>query len=449
VRPSRSAAASVALAAALAACPGKGSDVVIGVVGPLSGPLSFVGEAQRRGAQIAADEINDRGGIGGRKVRLSVRDSSDRSRLVGLLRDLVAREHAVALVGPEVTTPVLGRSSPAARAGVAVLLPYAPLGDLTRTPGVFRLTPSDETQAAVLARWLVSDRRIRAVALAVSSDETGRGAAALLSGAIERAGGRVVATREFATNAPDQTPLAAQLARSGAGALVIWGNPADAARVVLAVRRTSWRPQLAGSIGLFVADFRSLAGEASDNTVFPLPFRRDWFSLRVAAWFLAYHQRFGIVTLPRQRTLIPDLPVLAMAAYDAVKIVAEAAGRVGTSPRKITSAIASGREFAGIGATYSFSQTDREAFAEGDLWAARFYNFAVVYDVDRRADRDEQIAFYKIQVSAFYVPPEFLRTAKGLELQQRVLEDVLTNPEQVEFFRPYSPPRPPPGPIAA
>jgi len=78
---------------------------------------------------------------------------------------------------------------------------------------------------------------------------------------------------------------------------------------------------------------------------------------------------------------------------------------------------------------------------------ARFYNFALLYDIDRRAKRDEQIAFYKIQVSALYLPPEFFNTDNGAELQQRVLEDVLTNPEKVEFFKAYRAPRAAPGPI--
>src|SRR5207237_9025049 len=101
----------------------------------------------------------------------------------------------------------------------------------------------------------------------------------------------------------------------------------------------------------------------------------------------------------------------------------------------------------GIGTSYTFTATDHDAFSRGELWMARFYNFAVLYDIDRRANRNEQIAFYKIQVSAIYVPPEFFRTDKGEQLQQRVLEDVLTNPETVEFFKAYRAPRRAPGPI--
>jgi branched-chain amino acid transport system substrate-binding protein len=434
----------------VAACTGGGGDIVIGVVGPLSGPNAFVGLAQQRGAELAAEEINDDGGIGGRKIRLAIRDDADFSRITSILRDLTLREKAVAIVGPETATPVLSASSPTSRARVPVLLPYAASGDLRPRTGrapVFRLVPNSADQAATLAQWLAGERRLRSIALAVANNEDGRAAAAALKSAVAAASGRIAAAREFNPGEVDQTPLAQALRRSGADALVVWGPPADAARVALAVRRIGWKVQIAGPSGLFVSDYRSLAGVSSDGTALTLPFRRDWFTARVAAFFLRYETKFGIVTLPRQRTLIPDLPVIAMASYDAVKLAAEAAKRGGTSAPKVAAALERMKDVRGLGTTYSFSSTDHEAFSRDDLWMARFYNFALVYDIDRRADRAEQIAFYKIQVSAIYLPAEFFRTDKGSELQQRILEDVLTNPEKVEFFKAYRAPRAAPGPI--
>ena len=440
----------VALLGSLASCTGGGGDIVIGVVGPLSGPNAFVGQAQQRGAELAADEINDDGGIGGRKVRLAVRDDADFSRITSILRDLTLREKAIAIIGPETPTPVLSASSPTSRARVPVLLPYASSGDIRPRAGrarVFRLVPSTTDQAASLARWLAGERRLRSIALATAANEDGRAAATALKAAVPAAGGRIAAAREFVPGEVDQTQLAQALRRSGADALIVWGPPADAARVANAVRRIGWNVQLAGPAGLFVSDFRSLAGASSDSTAITLPFRRDWFTSRVAAFFLRYETRFGIVTLPRQRTLIPDLPVIAMASYDAVKLAAEAAKRGGASGPKVASALEKMKDVRGLGTTYTFSSTDHEAFARDDLWMARFYNFALIYDIDKRADRAEQVAFYKIQVSAIYLPPEFFRTDKGSELQQRILEDVLTNPEKVEFFKAYRAPRAAPGPI--
>ena len=436
--------------APLAACTGSSGEIVVGVVGPLSGPLAFVGTAQQRGAEIAAQEINNNGGVHGRKIRLVERDDADFSQVTAILRDLTLRERAVAIVGPETATPVVAATSPAARARVPVLLPYAAFGDVRPRSGrgpVFRLVPSAADEAVRLAGWLVGERKLRSIALATSADEDGRGAAAVLKSAIGAAGGSVAAAREFTPGDLDETQLAQALRRSGARALVVWGPPADAARVTTAVRRINWAVQIAGPVGLFVSDYRSLAGTASDDSAITLPFRRDWFSSRVAGFFLKYQTKFGIVTIPKQRTLIPDLPVIAMASYDAVKLVAQAAGSAGASGPKVAQALERMKNVQGIGTSYTFSATDHEAFSKADLWMARFYNFAVLYDIDARANRNEQIAFYKIQVSAIYVPEEFLHTDKGEQLQQRVLEDVLTNPEKVEFFKAYRAPRPAPGPI--
>ena len=439
-----------ALLAPLAACTGGKGEIVIGVIGPLSGPNAFAGQAQMRGAQMAADEINDDGGVRGRKIKLSIQDDAEFARITGILRDLTLRQKAVAIVGPETSTPVLSASSPTSRARVPVLLPYADLGDVRPRTGrgpVFRLVPSAADQASWLSEWLVRTRRLGSIALATSADESGRGASDLLKKEIPAAGGRIVASREFNPGDVDQTPLAQALKRSGASSLVVWGPPADAARVTQAVRRVGWRVQIAGPAALFVSDYRSLAGTASDGTAISFPFRRDWFSLRVGSFFLKYQSKFGLVTLPKQRTLIPDLPIIAMASYDAVKLVAEAVKRGGASGPKVTAALEGFKKQEGLATSYTFGPTDHEAFARSDLWMARFYNFATLYDIDPRADRDEQIAFYKIQVSAIYLPPEYFDTDKGSELQQRVLEDVLTNPEKVEFFKAYRAPRPAPGPI--
>lgn len=450
VRPARPVAILAVLAlAATASCSGQKGDIVIGVVGPLSGPLSFIGEAQKRGAEIAAEEINDAGGVNGRNVRLVVRDDSRFSRIVSILRELTTRERAAAIVGPETATPVLGRNNPAARAGVPVLLPYAPHGEVSppAAPNVFRLAPSDADQAGVLAGWLLRERKLRSVAIAHSADTSGRLAARLAARAVRRAGGRVAGTTGFPPGDVEQIAAARRLRRTGARALIVWGTPLDSARLVKAVRRIGWRPQVAGPLSLFVSEYRSSAGTDSDNTAFVLPFRRDWFSARVAAWFLRYHGKFGLVTLPQQRTLIPDLPILAMSAYDAVLMAATAAGLGGGNARRAVEALEGMGDFEGVATTYTFGPRDHEAYAPKDLWMARFLNFAVIYDVDRRASRKEQIAFYKIQVSAAYVPDAFFRTDAGAKLQERILEDVLTNPEDVDFFRPYRPPRSPPGPI--
>ncbi|TIP76518.1 MAG: branched-chain amino acid ABC transporter substrate-binding protein, partial [Mesorhizobium sp.] len=49
-------------------------DIPLAVAGPMTGDSAVYGEEMRRGAQLATDDINARGGIGGCKIALMVLD---------------------------------------------------------------------------------------------------------------------------------------------------------------------------------------------------------------------------------------------------------------------------------------------------------------------------------------------------------------------------------------
>jgi branched-chain amino acid transport system substrate-binding protein len=74
--------------------------IKLGFAGALSGPASFVGVEIKRGAEIAIDEINAKGGIKGRKVVLISRDDEHNPvKTVAQYRELVEREKVVGLLG--------------------------------------------------------------------------------------------------------------------------------------------------------------------------------------------------------------------------------------------------------------------------------------------------------------------------------------------------------------
>ena len=51
------------------------TEIVIGTILDLSGPIAAFGKQSRNGMQLRVDEINEQGGINGRKVKLLVEDA--------------------------------------------------------------------------------------------------------------------------------------------------------------------------------------------------------------------------------------------------------------------------------------------------------------------------------------------------------------------------------------
>jgi branched-chain amino acid transport system substrate-binding protein len=96
-------AASLALAAGLSHAQSQGvskSEVVIGTIQDLSGPLAGFGKQIRLGMMLRIDEINEQGGVNGRKLKLLVEDHGyDPKKAVLAAQKLVNQDKIFAMVG--------------------------------------------------------------------------------------------------------------------------------------------------------------------------------------------------------------------------------------------------------------------------------------------------------------------------------------------------------------
>jgi branched-chain amino acid transport system substrate-binding protein len=430
-----------ALLLVLVACGTSAPDHVrIGLVAPLSGPRAAIGEQLVHGAQMAVDRLNDHGGLLGEDVELVVTDGADLVDVPRRLADLAEHARVSAVIGPEAPGVLVGPRSPLTRREVPALLPSAFAGDLEGASTVVaRTVPSALAQTERLARWLVEQRDAQRLAVLVADPVEGAGARAAIEEGAAAAGLALDAVVEVDATGP-LTPAVQALRRRSpdADAVLLWGWPDATARATLAVRELGWDVQVVVGSSAFVGEYRALAGEASEGVVFPFPFREEWFGPELTSWMLRYHARHGLGALPELETLVLDVPVVAMAAYDAVGTVAAAVEETGSrEPAEVGAALADARH---DGLLRTYDLTDREAWRTEDLHLARFHELGVIYDVDPELDLGAQRTFWELQVSA-----EFLRDlapeGRARDLVDRVLgEHDGPAPE-------YRPPAPPPGPV--
>ncbi|MBW3577699.1 MAG: ABC transporter substrate-binding protein [Actinobacteria bacterium] len=431
------------LASALVACTGGPPEHVrIGVVAPLGGPRAYLGHEVRAGAEQAIGDLNDSGGLLGAPVELITVDDSDLVALPGQLAALAERERVSAVIGPEVPGVLLGPRNPLARRSVPALLVTAFGGDLAQADTtVVRTVPSAHAQTAALGRWLTDVRRVHDVAILIADPVEGTLVREAVVAGLDGVGARVAAVDEVAADSPDLGPAVARLRRRApdARAVLLWAPPPAAARATRAIRDQGWDVQLAVPISAFVGEYRTLAGEASEGVVLPLPFREDWFGPRLQEWLLRWHRDRGISALPQLQTLVLDLPVAAMAAYDAVGLVAAAVRDAGSrEPAAVADALGQVRHD-GLLHDYRIGG-GREAWDASQLYVARFHHLAVVYDVDPRFDAAQQRRFYELQVRLGFLPDEARDGPTAGLIEELLAERRATAPA-------YQPPLPPPGPV--
>jgi branched-chain amino acid transport system substrate-binding protein len=75
-------------------------ELVIGSIQDLSGPIAGFGKQVRLGMLLRVDEINEQGGVNGRKLRLQIEDSAyDPRKAVLAAQKLVNQDKIFAMVG--------------------------------------------------------------------------------------------------------------------------------------------------------------------------------------------------------------------------------------------------------------------------------------------------------------------------------------------------------------
>src|SRR5690606_18956122 len=81
-------------------------EIVLGSIQDLSGPLAGFGKQVRLGMMLRLDELNEQGGVNGRKMRLIVEDSGyDPRRAVLAAQKLVNQDKVFAVIGHIGTAP--------------------------------------------------------------------------------------------------------------------------------------------------------------------------------------------------------------------------------------------------------------------------------------------------------------------------------------------------------
>jgi branched-chain amino acid transport system substrate-binding protein len=189
--------------------------VTIGLIIPLSPPGDpTAGQLIRRGAELAIDYYNEKGGVGGRKLKLSVQDSQGRPEGgVAAYRRLVSEEHAIGVTGFFHSSVNLAANEVAKSVGVPTIGTQTSAAEITskRYDVAFRTHVIDPVRVSA---WLdfIRQKGFKRVALVAETSDYGVG---LVDETVkqnkERNAGLELLTMTFDRSSTDLTPLLLQV----------------------------------------------------------------------------------------------------------------------------------------------------------------------------------------------------------------------------------------------
>jgi branched-chain amino acid transport system substrate-binding protein len=286
-------AAAVVLALGVSGCGGGGDgasgggdadEIVIGVAQPLSGPVAAAGTAVAEGAKIAAQEINDAGGVNGKTLKLVVEDdANDPATCVSIAQRFTTRTRPAAVMGGWGSSCTLAMQPVLERAQTPLLVETSSSDLVTSTSGdgqgnewTFRLSPTSTMEATALEPVLDKMDIKKAFTLSVNND-FGLGAAQHYGEILSGLGADVVGGAKFEQTEQSFSTYITQAKASGADT---WIVTTDAGQIALLLKEARAQGATAKIITTGGSNspiqVNQLAGKEATNNTFATMFFPVW-----------------------------------------------------------------------------------------------------------------------------------------------------------------------------
>jgi branched-chain amino acid transport system substrate-binding protein len=352
--------AAVLLPAAALAAP---EPIKIGALVAVTGPAALLGAPEARTLEMLVEQLNAKGGIGGRPVKLVLKDTAGSpEKAVSFARQLVEEERVLAIIGPSTSgesmqvkgiaeegrTPLL--SMAAAEAIVTPVLPH-----------VFKVAPRDSFAVEVIFQRM-KKMGISRVGFLSSNTGFGKGGKEQVEKLAPQYGITLAVNEVYDKNATDLTAEVTKLKAANVQAILNWSIEPAQSIVVKNARQIGLTVPIFQSHGFANPQYAKAAGNAAEGVIFPasrivvaseLPATNPQKPV-VEAYRKAYEARYG-----------EDVSTFGGHAWDALGILVKAIEQAGPDRAKVRAAIEGMKGFVGTAGVFNFSPTDHNGLDVG------------------------------------------------------------------------------------
>lgn len=238
--------------------------IELGFIGPLTGDVASYGMTERHATELAIEEINARGGIRGKHVRVIYEDGACSGKEAAIAAEKLLNVDRVNIIlGGGCSGETLGAAQVTEKHNAILFSAFSSSPDIT-TAGdyVFRNAPSDAQGGEDLARLIIDDGHMHVAILSEQTDFA-HALRAVFRQHFERLGGEIVADETYGTDVKDYRTHLLKIREVAPDALIL--NPQSGISGGLAARQArelGIGVPLYGNMGFGSADAKATGGSA-------------------------------------------------------------------------------------------------------------------------------------------------------------------------------------------
>jgi len=345
----------------------EGDPIYVGSLHSLSGYGAPAGVSEQRAVELAVEDINARGGVTGRRLKLLTEDfRSDYKEIISGFNKLFITRRIPVLFGPNWTefSEALAPLADRRRVVMITASGYSPTLAASHDY-VLSMLPDNEVITRPLAEHL-SRKRYQRLVVVKSANSYFEGLHDGLTAGLRRAGIRPAAVETVASPAQDFRPLVERLKRKSCDAVVLLlAETGDNAAFLRQARELGLKSRLYSGNSVNYDAVVSKDRAIAEGVVF-----FDFVAQSHPEFLERYRQRFG------------ETPYFsAPQAYDSVGMAAAALAECGEDSEKLITCL-KGRRYSGVSGEIGFDREGNITGIDRNTALFRFSSGSVVGPID-------------------------------------------------------------------
>lgn len=319
----------------------KPETIKIGGMAPLTGALAIYGVTTTNGAELAVKEINENGGVLGKKIEYVMLDTKGDSTEAVMAYNKLVDEKVAGIIGEVTSKPTLAVAEVAVQDNMPLITPTGTQVDITEVgPNIFRVCFTNPYQGKVLA--ITSKERLGANTVAImlnNSSDYSDGIAKAFIEESEKLGMKVMGVEGYSDGDKDFRPQLTKLAAMNPDVILIPEYYEQAALIATQAREVGVKSIFVGSDGWdgIAKTLDQSAYAAIENSYFTNHFSMEDQSEKIQDFLKDYREAYK-----------EDPSAFSALGYDAVYMMKSAIEKAGsTDKQKIVDAL-KGIEYDGV-----------------------------------------------------------------------------------------------------
>ncbi len=319
----------------------EGNDIIIGEYASMTGQTATFGQSVHAGAVLAIDEINQGGGVIGKKIVLKSEDDQSKTEdATAAVQKLINRDKVIALLGEVASSRSKAGGPIAQQSKIPMISPASTNEDVTKIGDyIFRICFIDPFQGNALASFAKKSLGAkRAAILQDTKQDYSIGLANAFRETFRKSGGDVVSEQAYSSGDKDFRSALTSIRATNPDVIFIPGYYNEVSLIVRQARELGITVPLLGGDGWDSDELTKGAEQQFNNTYLSNHFSVEDPDAAVQNFVTKYKAKFQ-----------KDPDAMAALGYDAARILTEAIKRAGTTDAaKLRDAIAATKDFNGV-----------------------------------------------------------------------------------------------------